>query len=114
VLGFIQLHDVDNRIPFALSRSDRLLTGADFDIESVRRTRNGDLWFREEFGPFILHTDANGKVLEAPSSLPGVMFRSRAIRLLQRCRPAAASKGCTWREREDALSDDRGSVDRRS
>ena len=49
-----------------------LLTGADFDIESVRRDRRGDLWFGDEFGPFLLHTDARGVVLEAPIPLPGV------------------------------------------
>ena len=72
VLGFIQLRDPDGRVPFALFRADRLLTGADFDIESVRRARDGSLWFGEEFGPFLVHTDATGKVLEAPIPLPGV------------------------------------------
>jgi hypothetical protein len=72
VLDFVQLRDPDGRIPFALFRADRLLTGADFDLESVRRTKHGDLWFGEEFGPFLLHTDATGRVLEAPIPLPGV------------------------------------------
>jgi hypothetical protein len=72
VLGFIQLRDPEGRVPFALSRADRLLTGADFDLESVRRAKDGSLWFGEEFGPFLLHTDAAGKVLEAPIALPGV------------------------------------------
>src|SRR5262245_15912223 len=73
ILGFAQLSDPDHKIPFAIFRSDRLLTGADFDLESVRIDRRGDLWFGEEFGPFILHTDATGKVLEAPFPLAGVM-----------------------------------------
>jgi hypothetical protein len=73
ILRIVQLRDPDNKVPFALYRADRLLTGADFDLESVRVARNGDLWFGEEFGPFILHTDENGKVLEAPFSLPNVM-----------------------------------------
>src|ERR687891_854203 len=72
VLGFTQLRDPDGKVPFALFRADRLLTGADFDIESVRRARDGSLWFGEEFGPFLVHTDATGKVLEAPIPLPGV------------------------------------------
>jgi len=72
VLGFVQLSDPDGKVPFALTRSDRLLTGADFDPESVRRTESGDFWFGDEFGPFLLHTDATGRVLEAPISLPGV------------------------------------------
>jgi hypothetical protein len=72
VLGFIQLRDPDGQVPFALFRDDRLLTGADFDIESLRIARDGTLWFGDEFGPFLLHTDATGKVLEAPTPLPGV------------------------------------------
>jgi len=72
VLGFLQLRDPDGKVPFALSRSDRLLTGADFDLESARPAKDGSFWFGEEFGPFLLHTDASGKVLEAPVPLPGV------------------------------------------
>jgi hypothetical protein len=72
VLGLVQLSDPDGKIPFALSRQDRILTGADFDLESVRRTAAGDFWFGEEFGPFLLHTDSTGKVLEAPIPLPDV------------------------------------------
>ena len=72
VLSYSQLSDPYNNVPFPLTRPDRLLTGADFDLESVRRTADGDLWFGEEFGPFILHTDSRGRVLEAPIPLPGV------------------------------------------
>jgi hypothetical protein len=72
VLSFIQLRDPDGKVPFPLFRSDRLLTDADFDLESVRRTKDRGLWFGEEFGPFLLHTDAGGKVLEPPIPLPGV------------------------------------------
>ena len=69
VLGFAQLRDPDRKVPFDLSREDRLLTGADFDLESACMAPNGDLWFGDEFGPFLLHTDASGKVLEAPYGL---------------------------------------------
>jgi hypothetical protein len=41
-------------------------------IESVREDYRGTLWFGEEFGPFLVHTDATGKVLEAPIPLPDV------------------------------------------
>ena len=58
VLGFLSLRNPDRRAPFALTRPDRLLTGADFDLESVRRAKDGTFWFGEEFGPFLLHTDA--------------------------------------------------------
>jgi len=44
-------------------QSGRLLTGGDLDIESVRRDSNGNLWFGEEFGPFLVKTDANGTVI---------------------------------------------------
>jgi glycerophosphoryl diester phosphodiesterase len=72
VLRFIQLRDPDARITFPLFRPDRVLTGADLDIESLRVADDGTLWFGDEFGPFLLHTDATGKVLEAPIPLPGV------------------------------------------
>jgi glycerophosphoryl diester phosphodiesterase len=75
ILDWITLSDPDRRIRFPIvteGTKDRLLTGGDFDVESMRVDRNGDLWFGEEFGPFLLHTDATGKVLEAPIPLPGV------------------------------------------
>lgn len=51
---------------------DRLLTGWDFDLESMQVAPDGTLWFGEEFGPFLLHTDARGRLLEAPIATPGV------------------------------------------
>lgn len=73
VKDVVELHDPDHRIPFAIVNAfsdDRPLTGADFDLESVRRAPDGSLWFGDEFGPFLVHTDADGKVLEAPVPLP--------------------------------------------
>ena len=75
ILKWLTLRDPDHKIPFELindATPDRLLTGGDFDIESVREDYRGTLWFGEEFGPFLLHTDATGKVLEAPIPLPDV------------------------------------------
>ena len=72
---FISYRDPDHKVPFEIvneTTKDRLLTGADFDIESVQRGRDGTLWVGEEFGPYILHFDATGKLLEAPIPLPGV------------------------------------------
>lgn len=54
-------------------KQGRLLTGADFDLESFRRAPDGTYWFGEEFGPFLLHTDANGTLLEAPIPTPNVL-----------------------------------------
>ena len=78
---FIQLRDPDHNVPFPLTRTDRLLTGADFDIESVREAKDGTLWFGDEFGPFLLHTNATGSVLEAPIALPGVQAPENPFRV---------------------------------
>ncbi len=75
VLDWINLRDPRGEVPFEIVNEDtrrRLLTGGDFDVESMRQTRDGDLWFGEEFGPFVLHTDSSGRVLEAPIPLPDV------------------------------------------
>jgi hypothetical protein len=71
---FVQLSDPGHRIPWSIVNppGERLLTGADFDIESVRPATDGTLWFGDELGPFLIHTDAAGRLLEAPISLPGV------------------------------------------
>jgi glycerophosphoryl diester phosphodiesterase len=71
--SFFELRDPDHKIPFTLSNqfSDaRVLTGADFDIESMQKAPDGTFWFGDEFGPFLIHTDASGKVLTAPVPLP--------------------------------------------
>jgi hypothetical protein len=91
VKSFISLHDPDTRISFPIVadgqfypgspatipvdpaiKRERLLTGADLDIESMRQAPDGTLWFGDEFGPFLIHTDSTGKLLEAPAPLPGV------------------------------------------
>lgn len=54
-------------------RKKRLLTGADLDIESVRMDRKGRLWFGDEFGPFLVQTNAKGRVLRAEVAMPGVV-----------------------------------------
>ncbi|MBW4423579.1 MAG: esterase-like activity of phytase family protein [Nostoc desertorum CM1-VF14] len=73
VLDYIQLSDPDNKIPFQIvneGTSDRLLTGADFDIESFVFDKDGTIWIGEEFGPYLLHFDATGKLLDAPVVTP--------------------------------------------
>ena len=69
-------------MPFPIvneNTEDRLLTGGDLDIESVRRTPDGTLWFGEEFGPFIVHTDAKGRVLDAPIGIPRIGVKPRVM-----------------------------------
>ena len=87
--SFISLSDPDHRLGFKLQadfehyydtathpavdpaiKAGRLLTGADLDIESVRRDKRGNLWFGEEFGPFLVKTDKTGRVLRAEIPLP--------------------------------------------
>ncbi|MEW6678431.1 MAG: esterase-like activity of phytase family protein [Pseudomonadota bacterium] len=75
----ITLNDANNKLGFGIVadgatypssvipvdagiQSGRLLTGGDLDIESVRQDKNGNYWFGEEFGPFLVKTDATGTV----------------------------------------------------
>jgi hypothetical protein len=88
--SFITLHDPDRKLGFAVVADGatypgstlnvapevtqrRLLTGGDLDIESIRFVKgkgNGEFWFGDEFGPFLVRTDRQGKVLQAAVSLP--------------------------------------------
>jgi hypothetical protein len=75
IQGFVQLADPDNLIPFDIVNQDteeRLLTGADLDVESFVIDENGDLWIGDEFGPYLLHFDRTGKLLEAPIPTPNI------------------------------------------
>jgi glycerophosphoryl diester phosphodiesterase len=74
VQSFISLRDPLHRIPFPIVHEDteeRLLTGADFDIESLVRAPDGSFWIGEEFGPFLIHVSADGTVLQAPIPFAG-------------------------------------------
>jgi hypothetical protein len=51
-------------------RQGRLLTGYDFDIESIARADDGTLWVGEEFGPYLLHFAVNGVLLDEPVPHP--------------------------------------------
>ena len=75
VLGFIQLSDPNNLIPFPIQNegtSDRLLTGGDFDIESFVLAPDGTIWVGEEFGPYVLQFNAAGELLQAPIPTPSL------------------------------------------
>ena len=71
--AFIQLSDPNKKIPFLIvneATKERLLTGADFDIESFVIAQDGTIWIGDEFGPFLLHIDGTGKLLDAPYPTP--------------------------------------------
>jgi glycerophosphoryl diester phosphodiesterase len=83
IVGYFELRDPDKKIPFTIANhfsQSRVLTGSDFDIESMQKAADGTFWFGDEFGPFLLHTDATGKVLEAPISLPDFEQPGKDIR----------------------------------
>ena len=75
---YIQYRDPDNKINIPNltlvngNTPERNLTGADFDIESFVFAQDGTIWVGDEFGPYLLHFDATGKLLEAPIAIPDV------------------------------------------
>ncbi len=110
VSPYLTLRDPDNKINFPIVadgdvypgsvipvdpsiKSGRLLTGGDFDIESFREAHDGTLWFGDEFGPFLIHTDAKGRVLEAPIALPGVKSPQNPFLGGENAKPRRRSKG---------------------
>jgi glycerophosphoryl diester phosphodiesterase len=69
--GYVQFRDPKGKFPYAMTRPDRLFTGADIDPESMQRGSNGDLWIGDEFGPWILHFNRQGVLLDVPFEVPG-------------------------------------------
>ncbi len=66
MLRTIFLSDPQRRIPFRITyeaTDARYLTGADFDPESIQPLPDGSFMIGEEFGPFLVHVDADGRVL---------------------------------------------------
>jgi hypothetical protein len=80
VLGGINLTDPRGLVPWKLVREDRVLTGADFDVESIVKAADGSYWIGDEFGPYLLHFDRAGRLLSAPVALPGVTAPETAAR----------------------------------
>lgn len=73
------LHDPDKVIPFRITNEftkERYLTGADLDIESIQTV--GDLhWIGDEFGPYLIAVDRNGKVVSFhETEIDGKVVRS--------------------------------------
>lgn len=69
-------------------RAGRLLTGADLDPESFRQVSDGTFWVGDEFGPWLLHVDARGRLLEPPVGIPDARSPEH---------PEAATRGATLR-----------------
>jgi hypothetical protein len=80
VLGGVNLTDPDGHVPWKLTRPDRVLTGADFDVESIVEDTAGGYWIGDEFGPYLLHFDRTGRLLSAPVPLDGVTAPETATR----------------------------------
>lgn len=75
VHSFVQLADPDRRLPFPITReatTERWLTGADLDPESLVHMDDGRFWIGDEFGPFLLLFAADGRLLERPYEVPGM------------------------------------------
>ncbi|WP_026435575.1 esterase-like activity of phytase family protein [Acidovorax sp. JHL-9] len=78
-LKTVFLHDPDKKVPFRITHEGtdkRYLTGADFDPESFQFA-GGALWIGDEFGPFLIKADLNGKVLAVfETQVDGKLVRS--------------------------------------
>ena len=72
--GFLELSDPFRQVPFPLvhewTDAGRVLTGADFDPESFQPDGEGGFWIGDELGPYLLHVDGEGRVVEPPVSSP--------------------------------------------
>ena len=76
VLQTVWLTDPDRRVPFRIANEAteaRYLTGADFDPESIQPAPDGSgFWIGEEFGPFLVKVDMQGRVQRVvPTLLDG-------------------------------------------
>lgn len=63
-LETVFLHDPDKKLPFRIvheSTDRRYLTGSDLDPESFQFA-GGALWIGDEFGPFLIKADRQGRV----------------------------------------------------
>ncbi len=84
VVGFTELRDPDHHIPWPIMQPEhRVLTGADFDPESFQQAPDGTFWIGDEFGPYLLHFDGTGKLLEPPIAVP----YPQSLTVLARGRP---------------------------
>ncbi len=72
---FVTFSDPYNFVPFEIrnaSDPERPLTGSDFDMEALVVGANGDFWVGDEYGPYLLHFDSNGVLLNTPIPTPEI------------------------------------------
>ena len=103
VLGHVDLADPDHRVPWTIVNfftRQRLLTGADFDPESLQQAPDGTFWVGDEFGPFILHVARTGRLLETPIPQPGLrspqspdLEEAQGVRVMDALRQHAQQSG---------------------
>lgn len=78
-LQTVFLHDPDRKVPFRIANEGtdkRYLTGADFDPESFQ-IAGGSFWIGDEFGPYLIQTDMQGRVLAVfETQVDGKVVRS--------------------------------------
>lgn len=121
------LSDPLRQVPWPIVHAftpERLLTGADFDPESLVRAPDGTYWLGDEHGPFLLHVDEAGRLVEPPFplALDGGVWRGpdhpqlrrnlvlrslealRADALAHRAAPPAASPDHRWLESKEQVA----------
>lgn len=67
------LSDPERKTPFPIvmeGSATRYLTGGDFDVESIQPVADG-FWVGEEFGPYILKFDLDGKLTDVIATVVG-------------------------------------------
>ncbi|OOF66780.1 esterase-like activity of phytase family protein [Rodentibacter sp. Ppn85] len=78
-LKTVFLADPDKKVPFRIVHEDtkeRYLTGSDFDTESFQIIGN-NIWIGDEFGPYLIKTDLDGKVLSVfEAEVDGIKIQS--------------------------------------
>lgn len=71
----IRLPNVDISI-----KENRLLTGADINPESIQIDSNHHLWIAESFGPFLIETNNQGKVLNQQYVVPAIYSKELSLK----------------------------------
>ncbi|MDB5413137.1 MAG: hypothetical protein JWR10_1472 [Rubritepida sp.] len=97
----IFLSDPNSVVPFPIvteGSRERYLTGQDFDLESIQPLADGSFYFGEEFGPYLIQADAQGRVTRlVETRLDGEVLRSPDHPALSM--PATPTAGTPFRVR---------------